>query len=450
MSISANNNFSVEYNTRLSGFTGNQRMYLVSPQGKLKQSHCRCPYCGSSDHVDNGYHLVENSLICSLGLDIGIGQFQCKRCGKFWSSNREIVDTFIHKEKEFTKSLMLGCVRKGLSLANSVQTIGEKMGTTYSPQYLNELYIAALEQVKSEKFSSASGVYHYDEQHLKANGEEYCRLTIRDAVDGKVIVDKETKDAKKETIMMVLSEGLAGLPVERFIVDMLPMYPDLIHELFPKAKIQWCIFHLDQQTWRDMCKEYGRRIPLLQLYNAYTLFDIFFDHSMELNKIQELLKQFQVIKTSDPKNNTHLENTLCKEFREYVRSLKKARRRKHERIPRRVLQESEQRFALIKKQILIFPKCLQKRIRYIEENWEKFTLFQRDSRVPPTNNGIEQYFGATLSKTEKKNFRSVEAITRELNAAQAEWNGKRIFPMTATLLEVILAAGMLLRIFAPP
>jgi hypothetical protein len=337
----------------------------------------------------------------------------------------------------------------GLSLDKAAHVIGEKIGTTYSPQYLHELYTTALNQIRLEKFSGVSGIYHYDEQYLCANGKKYCRLVIKDAITGDVIVDIQTEDAKKETIMKVLSEGLRGLPVKSFIVDMLPMYPDIIHTLFPNAEIQWCIFHLNQQIWKDLCKEYGRKIPLIQLYNAYTLFGIFFDHSKELNKLQELLKKFQSVKTTDGKSNTEIEKSLCKEFHEFVKALKKERRRKNERIPRRTLKESEEKFSLIKKQRLLFPKYLIKRIAYIDQNWEKFTLFQRDPRVPPTNNGLEQYFAATLAKTEKKDFRSVVAIRRELNAAQAEWNGQSIFATTTTLLDVIKAAVFLFQVFAP-
>ena len=82
----------------------------------------------------------------------------------------------------------------------------------------------------------------------------------------------------------------------------------------------------------------------------------------------------------------------------------------------------------------------------MDENWEKFTLFQHDSRVQPTSNGIEQYFAATLAKTDKKDFRSKEAVSRELAACQAEWNGNQIFS-TTKLVEVLRLAGMLFLAF---
>src|SRR3989344_5459646 len=416
------NNISVEYNTRLSGFLGETKQYVVSIDGKIKTIHVACPKCKRTCYVDNGYHLVEDGLIRECGLTIRIAQFWCKKCDAYWSTDRALIDNVIQKQKGFVKSLLLGCARAGLSFDKSTKLVEETVGTCYSSQYVYELYVKALEQIKQEKFSSASGVYYYDEQYLKVNGEETCRLVIKDRVTGKVIVDVQTPDAKKETIKKVMQIALEGLPVEVFIVDMKRQYPELIRELFPNAKIQWCIFHLDKLIWKELQDEFGKNPPLCQLYNVYTLFNIFFDHSLELVKLEELLKKFETLKTEDAKSNKEIEHVLRKEFSQFVKELKKQRRREH--------------------------KKLQKRITCIKENWNKFTLFQHDTRVEPTNNGVEHYFAATLAKTDKKDFRSNAAVTRELTAAQAEWNGQKIFS-TVKLTEVLSLVGMLFLAFPP-
>src|SRR3989338_1846585 len=99
------------------------------------------------------------------------------------------METFIQKKKDFVKFMMLGCVRKGLSLESATCIIGEAAGITDSLQYLDELYIAALNEIKAEKFSNASGIYYSDEQFLKINGKEVCRLAIKDAVTRMVLLD---------------------------------------------------------------------------------------------------------------------------------------------------------------------------------------------------------------------------------------------------------------------
>src|SRR3989344_9505351 len=355
-------NISFEYNTRLSGFLGETKQYIVSIDGKIKTAHVACPKCKRTCYVNNGHHLVEDGLIRGCGLKILIAQFWCKKCGAHRSTDHALIDNVIQKQKDFVKSLLLGCARAGLSFDKSTRLVKETVGTSYSSQYLYELYVKALDEVKHEKFSSASGVYYYDEQFLKVNGEETCRLVIKDRVTGKVIVDVQTPDAKKETIKKVMQIALEGLPVEVFIVDMKRQYPELIRELFPNAKIQWCIFHLYKLIWKELQDEFGKNPPLYQLYNVYTLFNVFFDHSIELLKLEEFFKKFETLKTKDAKSNKQIEQMLRKEFSKFVKKLKKQRRREHKKDPRRTLEESEKAFATIIHQKNLHPKKLQKRI----------------------------------------------------------------------------------------
>lgn len=443
-----NNTLSIEYNTRLPGFVKGNSQYVASLDGKMRTSSVCCPSCGSRRFVDNGYHRVEDSFVCELGLKINIAQFQCKKCGVRWSTKRDLIDQIIAREKEFLKSLLIGCVRSGLSFARSCTLVQDNVGQTYSPQYLHELYTTALDQIKLERAANASGVYYYDEQFLKENGREICRLAVRDQVTGKVILDKMDVDASESAIKRALLEALDGLPVEAFTVDMAVKYPGIIKDLYPKAVIQWCIFHLYKIIWKELKEAFGKNPPLQQLYNVYLLFDVFFDHTAQLKKLVELLTHFQQLRTNDSKSNLHIENGLRDEFRKFTKAQKKQRRRDGKNVPRRTLDESVRAFDTIKEQAKLFPQKLQHRITLIDKNWNRFTLFQRDARVEPTNNGIEQYFAATLSKTDKKDFRSTGAIRRELRACQAEWNDQQLFSHTP-LLEVFGLVGLLFLAFPP-
>ena len=96
MNLSENKSFSVEYNTRLTGFTtSNSQSYLAFASGKIRTAKVSCPKCGKAAYVDNGYHAVEDSVITQLGLNIRIAQFLCKNCGAHWSTHREIVDELL-------------------------------------------------------------------------------------------------------------------------------------------------------------------------------------------------------------------------------------------------------------------------------------------------------------------------------------------------------------------
>ncbi len=212
------NNFSVEYNTRLSGFLNGGKKYFISIDGKIKNTHQKCPHCGRTQFVDNGYHRIKNSFILALGLNIGVAQFKCCFCDGVWSSEHELVEQIIKQYDEFVKSILLGCVRSGLSFESACKVVEENVGSSYSYQYLNELYVKFLDTVKKEKFVSASGVYNFDMQFLMSDGTKIARLTIKDTVTDKVICDERTEDSQKETIQRVMKKVLKDLPVDVFIV----------------------------------------------------------------------------------------------------------------------------------------------------------------------------------------------------------------------------------------
>ena len=441
-------NFSVEYNTRLSSFGAGKRSYVVLPNGKIIEKCPACPVCGSPDCRENGYYIIVHRVLRELGIKVKNGQYECKHCGYSFHTDRSLIDGFISSIMEFIKSLLAGCAKLKMSYDAASQLVKEKVGISYCGEYVRQMYDEAIAQVKEERMEEASGVYHYDEQFLSVNGVEVCRLTIKDAVNDKIVADVQTADAKEETIKRTLSEKLDGLKVECFIIDLARRYPNILQELFPKAKIQWCIFHLNQIIWKDLRDTYGRNIPLHEIYNVYLLFDIFFDHSPELEKLKELLKKYQEQKTKDEKSNKLLEKAINKSFREFVHELKKKRRREKQNIPRRTLEDSEQKFRQVYSQKIIYTKKLAKRIEYIYENWDKFNLFQRDKRVPPTNNGLEQYFAATLSKTDKKDYRSLKTVSRDLRLFKAEWNGQVLFSSN-NLISILKEFMFILRAFAP-
>lgn len=441
-------NISVEYNASLTSFGYGNNAFIILPSGKIIEKSPLCPRCRCKNCRKNGYYEIEHRVIRELGIDAKNGQYECKNCGCHFHTNRSLIDSFIDSITDFIKSLLKGCAKCKMTYETASSLVEERIGVSYSGEYVRQLYNEACAQITEERTAEASGVYHYDEQFLLVDGVEVCRLTIKDAVTGKIICDTQTEDAKEETIKKVFRHHLNGLKVDCFILDLASRYLNILHELFPKAKIQWCIFHLYRLIWKELIDDYGRSVPLHELYNVYLLFDIFFNHDPELKKLKELMKHFESQKTKCEKVNNELEKALRKTFSKFVHEQKKERRRNKQNVPRRTLEESEKRFTLICSQNRLYTKKISKRIEYIKENWENFTLFQRDSRVPPTNNGIEQYFAATLSKTEKKDFRSRDTIARDLRIFKAEWNGVQIFN-SKSLITVIKEMMFLLRAFAP-
>ena len=128
MDFSENKKLSVEYNTRLTGFTTNSSQgYLTSVSGKIRTVKVSCPKCSKVMYVDNGYHAVEDSVITQLGLKIRIAQFYCKNCSTHWSTNREIVDELIKKEKDFRWLVILSLVGFVMSLGPVLKWQGKTL-----------------------------------------------------------------------------------------------------------------------------------------------------------------------------------------------------------------------------------------------------------------------------------------------------------------------------------
>ena len=61
----------------------------------------------------------------------------------------------------------------------------------------------------------------------------------------------------------------------------------------------------------------------------------------------------------------------------------------------------------------LLPKPLQKRLKYIGQFWDEFTLFY-DVDCPHTNNVIENYFSTSLKTHRKKQFRTKEGLERKM------------------------------------
>ena len=74
------------------------------------------------------------------------------------------------------------------------------------------------------------------------------------------------------------------------------------------------------------------------------------------------------------------------------------------------LKEARKKLDYVKTLKNYYPKDVKKVIDKIEKDWEHYTLFLKDTNIPPTSNGIEQYFSSTLQRSEKKKFRTIDSL----------------------------------------
>lgn len=414
------------------------RRFFVTSDRKFIEIEPLCPCCNSyGGVVRNGWHGCKAKVVEELGLEVKIGQYVCKKCDCYWSVRCEEVDSFIEQYKQVVTGVVFDLYVKGVSLRNVIDHVQACWCYSVSHEWVRQVYVEAAEMVEQAKVLETSGVFHYDEQFLSQG----ARITLKDAVTKKVVLDQLFDDKKRETVIEALNKALKPYKKVVLIADMDSKYPGVLKELYHgKVEIQWCIFHLYKLVGKEFKQAYKRRsFPLEQLLNKYEVFNIFFNHQLEMNFLRQQLRKFEKrkkllkeTKLGEKEKSEKLkeyEKKLKKEFSEYLASLKKNRRRKNgTKLKARTRESAEYYMVRLEKVLKAFlPKKLKERIKYIRKHWNKFTTFYNHDNVPPTNNGIEQYFSATLQKTQKKRFRTKKSAQLRLNIFKAKTNDVKIF-----------------------
>lgn len=435
----------LEYDLKLNNFFGcelaqpqkqniaSEKKFSINLSGKFHEIDPICPHCRSISNIHNGNDLYKSKVIKELGITIKRGKFKCKRCGNTWTTHYKDAELFVQQYKQLINTTVFSLCCDGFSLNKIVEHISTVFSKRISHEWVRQIYIKIAKEIEQKKVLQTSGIFHYDEQYTKVNKKEYVRVVVIDSITKKVIFDETTDNSRIETLKDKLNMKMLPYKKEVFIVDLALSYPAMLKDLFPKIKIQWCLFHLNKLVIKDFegsrkLNKYGRKIlPLQEIYNQYLLFDLFFNHEVELSflkkQLKNLKKRKELLKYYEEEDLISFhEMKLISEFSEFRKSLKKNRRKHIKYLLRRNKEESLEILAKLEREISFFPKQVQKRIKKIKKNFDKFTLFQNNPLVPPTNNTLEQYYSATLQKTNKKKFRCEEGLHLKLKIVREKWN----------------------------
>lgn len=468
----------LNYNLKLNNFFGttiaplqmpinnnflSERKFSITRSGKFHEICPVCPCCGSMSIIHNGNDKCKSKLIKELGLEVKRGKFECKKCGKTWTTRCEDIESFVKQYKQLIAAAVFNLCCNEVSLDKISEHISIIFGKNISHEWVRQLYLNAARTIEQKKALSSSGIFNYDEQYIEVNGKVKARIVVIDAVLKDVIFDETVEDSKIETLKDKLNMKMLPYKKEAFVVDLARGYPKMLMDIFPNVKIQWCIFHLNKIILHDFehCKKksiYGNKVlPLQELYYQYLLLNLFFNHEAELQFLRR-----QIIKLTERKDLlkrckcyegsgiiSRYELQLISEFSEYRRSLKKNRRKnKFKFLLRQSQEETLNLLAELERRVSIFPKNIQERIKKIRKNLGNLTLFQENPLVPPTNNNIEQYYSVTLQKTEKKRFRSKESIELKLKIVREKWN-QTLQKLKFNFLEFLRLFAKISFLFAP-
>lgn len=461
----------IEYNSRLNNFFGctlvqsqrhksdtskTQKCFSIDRSGKFHEISPVCPHCNSQWIVNNGNDISKNKVIKELGIVIKRGKFLCKNCGMTWTTHYKDAELFVEQYRQMIYIEVFSLCLKDLSLDDISEHISIMFDDKISYEWVRQIYLKAARAIEKKKVLGASGIFHYDDQFIKINGKRHFRVVVIDAVTNKVIFDETVEDKAIETLKDKLNMKMLPYHKEVFIIDLAKGYPEMLKDLFPGVKIQWCIFHLNKlivgnfEGYKKKNKQGKIVLPLLEQYNLYRMLNLFLNHEVECNYLEQQLKKLtqkkEILKGCGCYEESgeiipNYEMQLLYDFYEFRKGLKKYRRKNPSKYLLRYNKaETIANLEKVEQEIGFFPKKVQARIKMIRKNFQRFTLFQENPLVPPTNNTIEQYNSATLQKTEKKRFRTVESAELRLKTVREMWNG--------TLKEIKFSFLNFLQIFA--
>ena len=368
-----------------------------------------CPCCDKKC-IRNGWDSLTRKDLFTLK----IGKFLCSDCKITVRSDLTFWEQFINDWEETLSAFFLRLADRDVAL----RAISEVMHflTPMSKDAVMRRIFRAIRQLVIPKVQTKYQLVHYDEQHPKKGRQQQYRLTLLCAITGKVIADELFDNKEAETVKSFLTTHLDTEKETIIITDDCPWYPTVFDEIWgKKVKHQLCILHLNKLVMKDC----GKVKTLQEMYDTYLLLSIFYDRNKELEFIAMLMKEQEDV--PEEKHEEWMKKAR-KRFNKFVRSLEKMRRREKVDLTLRTLEEAKKSFATLKEQSLLFPKPLQKRLKYIEEKWKQFTLFYSIKDCPHTNNVIENYFSTSLKTHRKKQFRTDEGLENKIKLSRYKRN----------------------------
>ena len=415
-----------------------RREIFLDKKGVLRQKSriCTNKECRSTNIKWNGFHESRSFILREIGMSLKVGQFECDDCGYRWSINADEIYKLLEQFKEQIRIFAVEVKSNKNSLIKTTEFVETAVGKKYSHMTISRWYKgkASILQEKEILKEDYSGYYVYDEQEVSAGGKRFQRLALRDLKIKQPIAEELAPDKTQETIRRFLVKNLSDKLRIAMVVDADLSYPDIIMNDL-KMNYQLDIRHLFEnisKAFKDECA-YGvghKKLHLIDELKKQEIFDIFYPRTKLISFVKKGLKKLEKVKDEKLKEDKDVE--LQKKLLGLKYERKKARRRKsfvseHKNY---TVNNAKRKFDFIKTLYHTYTKSVKKLIDRIEKEWEHYTLFLQDRKVPPTSNSIEQHFSSTLQRSDKKEFRNINSLNEFIRLERMKESG--IFPRLIT------------------
>ena len=405
-----------------------------------------CNYNGSSN---KGKHILSKSSNAFFRK----GQQSCPICNKTLQVENEWLDEIIDSLNQFIVSQILS-LSEQLSEEEIVNHLEKTMSIAISKSTIHKIVDKSNDEFENIEFEYEikDNFYGYDEQYLTIDGKRAYRLVFFDLKENKIIYEKIHYKFSKKILTQILVEVFGDKIPKGFVVDMRLEYPSAFRDVFGrKIKLQFCVFHLNKLILKEYQEslKVGKKVKwsLMDYYNMYLLFNIFYNRNFELKRLKKLMEHFKQFKANLTSEKVKfyvnkykidcktferqkqevieiMEKKLMKSFRRILHDKKNLRKRRKETLPVRSIESAKKIFVGISGEKALFPKTIQKRIERIKENFEYFIASEGEIL---TNNKLEGFFGATLKKFRKKNRKSLLSFSALLKRKRAKQEGREYF-----------------------
>ena len=398
---------------------------ILSKNNVFHMKKIKCPKCETLCVYNGTAHKGNYSIICKNNkLKFKTGQQYCPKCKKTIQVPNFLIKEIKEKLKQYIDTQIKSLTKLGVSqegIKEHLQTIIEDF--EISKSYIQKVQNKFLNKIGTYKTNSKQKnpqlyFFGYDEQYIKIKGRKFYRIVFLNEKLNKVIfesiIENITEEKLKKVLKQVFKKIFKNKIPKGFIFDTKPMYPKLFRNIFGKQiKLQYCLFHLAQLVLKEYNQTMKKqRISLWTIEEhrkLYEILNIFYNRESELKLIDGMIIKKQLAKFFDLKFD---DKETIKEFRKIMKLNKIERKRKKEKLVLRTKQEAENKLEelieISKNDRLYFPKKIKKRLNKIKKNFEFFT--GGIEYGISTNNKLEGFFGSTLKKFMKKNFKVLKHL----------------------------------------
>ncbi|MGL4669842.1 MAG: hypothetical protein ACRCVG_04520 [Methanobacteriaceae archaeon] len=356
-----------------------------------------CKHCYSRDVVENNTN--ERSLYKKDGtlFEATVQRYKCNNCGI--SSQVEFTgqyDSYCRYSIETKDKSVRTAELDAVSLRNI-----SKLHKVFNNFPISHETVRKAIKVHDclyfiNNHSNLSGYYGYDEQWVKIKGIWKYRYVLFDLVTKTCVTEGLYDNIEKETIKEFIDKSIPLIKRKAIVTDLKTDYESIMDDL--GFNHQKCMFHLDLTLKKKIREFLNKETNKIK---------------KEIKKASKKLSKSEIKKIAEEKIEPIKEEIL--EYKSWFFQLFDFKHYKD------ALNFIEQ----IRERLVDFPTVLKDYLSLnfmpIYKRYLTFLKFPNKSRLDRTNNQTENYIGNTMSKADKKKFRTDIGFMSQIYHRTKNW-----------------------------